>query len=56
VPLAFAPGEAFQFDWSEDWLAIGRKKTKLQIAHTKLCHSRAFHRRGYLTQTHQMHL
>ena len=54
VPLAFAPGEAFQFDWSEDWLVIGRKKTKLQIAHTKLCHSRAFHLRAYLTQTHEM--
>ena len=54
VPLSFAPGEAFQFDWSEDWLVIGRKKTKLQIAHTKLCHSRAFHLRAYLTQTHEM--
>ncbi len=54
VPLAFAPGEAFQFDWSEDWLEIGRKKTKLQMAHTKLCHSRAFHLRAYLTQTHEM--
>lgn len=54
VPLAFAPGEAFQFDWSEDWLLVGRKKTKLQIAHTKLCHSRAFHLRAYLAQTHEM--
>ena len=54
VPLSFAPGEAFQFDWSEDWLVIGRKKTKVQIAHTKLCHSRAFHLRAYLTQTHEM--
>jgi transposase len=54
VPLVFAPGEAFQFDWSEDWLVIGRKRTKLQIAHTKLCHSRAFHLRAYLTQTHEM--
>jgi transposase len=54
VPLAFAPGEAFQFDWSEDWLVIGRKKTKLQMAHTKLCHGRAFHLRAYLTQTHEM--
>jgi transposase len=54
VPLAFAPGEAFQFDWSEDWLRIARKKTKLQIAHTKLCHSRAFHLRAYLSQTHEM--
>ena len=54
VPLAFAPGEAFQFDWSEDWLMIGKKKTKLQIAHFKLCHSRAFFLRAYLTQTHEM--
>ena len=23
VPLAFDPGEAFQFDWSEDWAIIG---------------------------------
>ena len=22
VPLTFAPGEAFQFDWSEDWAVI----------------------------------
>lgn len=54
VPLAFEPGEAFQFDWSEDWLRIGKKKIKLQIAHFKLCHSRAFFLRAYLTQTHEM--
>ena len=23
VPLSFEPGEAFQFDWSEDWVSIG---------------------------------
>ena len=23
VPLVFQPGEAFQFDWSEDWVSIG---------------------------------
>jgi transposase len=23
VPLVFAPGEAFQFDWSEDWAVLG---------------------------------
>jgi transcriptional regulator with XRE-family HTH domain len=23
VPLIFQPGEAFQFDWSEDWAVIG---------------------------------
>ena len=48
------PEEAFQFDWSEDWIRIGGKKTKLQMAHFKLCHSRAFFLRAYLTQTHEM--
>ena len=54
VPLIFAPGEAFQFDWSEDWIRIGGKSTKLQMAHFKLCHSRAFFLRAYPLQTHEM--
>jgi transposase len=54
VPLVFQPGEAFQFDWSEDWAIIAGKHTKLQVAHTKLSHSRAFTVRAYLLQTHEM--
>jgi len=54
VPLEFAPGEAFQFDWSEDWVKINGVRTKLQIAHFKLCYSRAFFLRAYLTQAHEM--
>ncbi len=54
VPLVFAPGEAFQFDWSEDWAVLGGERTKLQVAHTKLSHSRAFSVRAYLLQTHEM--
>lgn len=44
VPLAFGPGEAFQFDWSEDWAVLAGVRTKLQVAHFKLSHSRAFYR------------
>ena len=29
VPLVFQPGEAFQFDWSEDWANIGGERVKL---------------------------
>lgn len=29
VPLAFEPGEAFQFDWSEDRAIIGGERTRL---------------------------
>jgi hypothetical protein len=54
VPLHFAPGEAFQFDWSEDWVRINGISTKLQIAHFKLSYSRAFFMQAYLTQTHEM--
>lgn len=54
VPLSFEPGEAFQFDWSEDWAIIGNERTKLQVAHTKLSYSRAFVVRAYLLQTHEM--
>lgn len=54
VPLAFEPGEAFQFDWSEDWAVIGGERTKLQVAHFKLSHSRAFIVRAYPLQTHEM--
>jgi transposase len=54
VPLAFRPGEAFQFDWSEDYAVLGGERTKLQVAHMKLSHSRAFLVRAYLLQTHEM--
>ncbi|HKT10888.1 MAG TPA: IS21 family transposase [Terriglobia bacterium] len=54
VPLAFEAGEAFQFDWSEDWAVLGGERTKLQVAHFKLAYSRAFFLRAYLLQTHEM--
>jgi transposase len=54
IPLTFAPGEAFQFDWSEDWAVIAGERTKLQIAQFKLSCSRAFILRAYPFQTHEM--
>jgi transposase len=54
VPLSFRPGEAFQFDWSEDFAVLGGERTKLQVAHIKLSHSRAFLLRAYPLQTHEM--
>jgi hypothetical protein len=47
VPLSFSPGEAFQFDWSEDFAVLGGERTKLQVAHIKLSHSLAFLLRAY---------
>jgi transposase len=54
VPLVFRPGEAFQFDWSEDWAVLAGKRIKLQVAHFKLCNSRAFYLRAYPLQTQEM--
>jgi hypothetical protein len=54
VPLVFQPGEAFQFDWSEDFAMLGGERTKLQVAHIKLSHSRAFLLRAYPLQTHDL--
>lgn len=54
VPLAFRPGEAFQFDCSEDWAYVSGERIKLQVVHIKLSHSRAFLVRAYLLQTHEM--
>ena len=54
VPLKFALGEAFQFDWSEEWLMVGGIHRKILAAHTKLCASRAFMLSAYPTQSHEM--
>lgn len=32
VPLTFRRGEAFQFDWSEDFAVLAGERTKLQGA------------------------
>jgi len=43
VPLSFALGEAFQFDWSTEGLMVGGiYYNKVQLSHMKLCASRAF--------------
>ena len=54
VPLKFILGEAFQFDWSEEWLVIGGIHRKVLAAHTKLCANRAFMLSGYPSQSHEM--
>jgi transposase len=54
VPLRFELGEAFQFDWSEEGLVVGGLYRKLQVAHLKLCASRAFWVVAYPSQGHEM--
>jgi transposase len=54
VPLQFAAGEAFQFDWSCEYAFIAGLRKRLEVAHIKLAHSRAFLVVAYLQQTHEM--
>lgn len=41
VPLSFAAGEAFQFNWNENCADHRGRAGKLQVAHFKLSYSRA---------------
>ena len=54
VPLRFEWGEAFQFDWSEEGIVIGGIWRRVQLAHMKLCASRAFWLVAYPAQSHEM--
>jgi transposase len=54
IPLIFDPGEAFQFDWSHDWVEMGGKRTKVKVAHLRLCHSRHFLCIAYPRETQEM--
>jgi transposase len=42
VPLIFSPGEAYQFDWSHEFVVLAGVTTKIKVAHLRLCHSRMF--------------
>ena len=54
IPLKFKPGEAFQFDWSTEYTFIGGLRRRVELAHTKLCASRAFWLVAYPGQGHEM--
>ena len=54
VPLSFAPGEAYQFDWSHEIVVIGGATITVKVAHVRLCHSRMFFVRAYPRETQEM--
>jgi hypothetical protein len=47
VPLSFAPGEAYQFDWSHEIVVMNGATTTVKVAHVRLCHSRMMFFRAY---------
>ena len=54
VPLSFAPGEAYQFDWSHEIVVINGVTTTVKVAHVRLCHSRMLFVRAYPRETQEM--
>src|SRR5580693_1616654 len=54
VPLSFAPGEAYQFDWSHEIVVMSGVTTTLKVAHVRLCHSRMMFARAYPRETQEM--
>src|SRR5438552_7337331 len=51
VPLSFAPGEGYQFDWSHEIVLINATTCTVKVAHVRLCHSRMLFVRAYLQET-----
>jgi transposase len=54
VPLTFAPGEAYQFDWSHEVVLINGTTVTVKVAHLRLCHSRMMFVRAYPRETQEM--
>jgi transposase len=54
VPLSFAPGEAYQFDWSHEIVVIAGAAVTVKVAHFRLCHSRMLFVRAYPRETQEM--
>ena len=54
VPLTFAPGEAYQFDWNHEIVVMNGVTTTVKVAHVRLCHSRMMLARAYPRETQEM--
>ena len=54
IPLSFAPGEAYQFDWSHEIVLLDGVTVTVKVAHMRLCHSRMFFVRAYPRESQEM--
>src|ERR1700685_2519359 len=54
VPLSFAPGEAYQFDWSHETITLQGLPLMIKAAHMKLSHSRMPFVRAYFRETQEL--
>ena len=54
VPLFFAPGDACQFDWSQEHVEIGGIAQTIKVAHFRLAYSRQMFVAAYPCETQEM--
>jgi transposase len=54
IPLYFSPGEAYQFDWSEELVELDGIAQTVKVAHFRLCHSRMLFLIAYPRETQEM--
>jgi len=54
VPMSFAPGEAYQFDWSHETITLQGLPLMIKAAHMKLSHSRMPFVRAYFRETQEL--
>jgi transposase len=54
VPLSFAAGEAYQFDWSHEVVALDGITITVKVAQVRLCHSRMPFVRAYMRESQEM--
>ena len=54
VPLSFAPGEAYQFDWSQETVELGGVIQTIKVAQIRLCYSRLSFVVAYPCETQEM--
>ena len=54
IPLTFAPGEAYQFDWSHEQVLLSGIIQTVKVAHFRLCYSRMFFVVAYPRESQEM--
>lgn len=54
IPQRFDPGDAYQFDWSQELVELGGVLVKVHVAHFRLCHSRMPFCVAYLRESLEM--
>jgi len=54
IPQSFAPGEAYQFDFSHEHVELGGIEQIVKVAHVRLCNSRTFFLMAYPRESQEM--